>query len=203
MVNYKSIRIINGKPKKVIVDEKGDIVNSNPNNEELRSSISDDEMPKKCIICGSTETYIENSGKHIWHKYKCNGGVWNGRSYLCHKCNHLNWYRDIGIKDYDNTKYMTNVRSGNVDKRKAQGMVIITQAVVAKVLNVNDLNIENDNFGWHIDMKNDDYGNIDVKYSCLANVFIGTLKYELWRFKIGRNINCCTYIEDITRWMCL
>lgn len=35
MVNYKSIRIINGKPKKVIVDEKGDIVNSNPNKEDL------------------------------------------------------------------------------------------------------------------------------------------------------------------------
>lgn len=194
MVNYKSIRIINGKPKKVIVDENGDIINNNPTTEELRLSISDEYIPKRCRICGSTKTYIDNSGKYIWHRYKDKGGVWNGRSYLCHKCNHLCWYKNIGIKDYGDIKYVTNVRSGNIDKSKAQGMVIITQAVVAKVLRINDLNIENDNFGWHVDMKNDIYGNIDVKYSCLAYIIIGTLKYELWKFKIGRNINCCTCI---------
>jgi len=36
MVYYKSVRLINGKPKKVVVDETGKIINNNPSREDLR-----------------------------------------------------------------------------------------------------------------------------------------------------------------------
>lgn len=37
MTKYKSCRIINGKPKNVVIDENGKIINKNPNKEELRN----------------------------------------------------------------------------------------------------------------------------------------------------------------------
>lgn len=36
MTEYKSVRLIDGKPRKVIVDENGNIVNRNPNKDELK-----------------------------------------------------------------------------------------------------------------------------------------------------------------------
>lgn len=37
MTKYKSCRIINGKPRWIIVDDNGDIINAHPSREELKN----------------------------------------------------------------------------------------------------------------------------------------------------------------------
>lgn len=41
---------------------------------------------KKCVKCGSIETYINPEGYDLWARFYDNVGKWDGKSYLCNLC---------------------------------------------------------------------------------------------------------------------
>lgn len=83
MIYYKSLRLINGKPKWAISDENYNIV-QNPTKEQVDLSIDEKDRPKICCVCRGTDTYDH------WFKHRCKKVCCTG--YLCRKC-----YRECGI----------------------------------------------------------------------------------------------------------
>jgi len=121
---------------------------------------------------------------HDIHWLNCECGKDDCTGYICSKC----WIRDYHrLPDSYNSikKSNANIRTGNLDRGTNCGKAIIDQAVVAKVHNIDDLNIKFDNFIYYIDLQHDTYGKIDVKGS--------TLKSDEWYFNNRRKIDCDTY----------
>ena len=79
---YKSIRIIDGKPKCVIVDENGKVINKYPSKEELKLVAKPRKYPTDiCDRCGEN---FSSSGYGAHYKEKIEG-KWTGKL-ICHKC---------------------------------------------------------------------------------------------------------------------
>ncbi len=132
---------------------------------------------RKCAKCG-----IDKTSK--WHREFNNDKNWTGK-YLCNRCfqkSDLNYHYLI-------RKSTTRSRIGYIQKDTRQGMAVMSQAVVAKYFDIEDLNIKMDNFKWYIDMENIGaiYGKIDVKSSKLS-------RDGQWTFQTERKIDCDTYI---------
>lgn len=83
MINYKSMRCINGKPKWVIIDEHYNIINISPTKEILKSTLDERDIIKMCCVCRCTETYDH------WFTHKCD--KIDCTKYLCRTC-----YRESG-----------------------------------------------------------------------------------------------------------
>ncbi len=83
-IYYRSNRLINGKPKNVIVDEYGDII-KNPTGDQVKIAIDDPrtyrQKDKKCCICDIYKNPSEVPNKHYDDK-----GKWDGKSWICKKC---------------------------------------------------------------------------------------------------------------------
>lgn len=47
MIDYKAYRIVNGKPRWIIVDKNGNIINSNPTNEEKKGLEKEEPYDKR------------------------------------------------------------------------------------------------------------------------------------------------------------
>lgn len=58
---------------------------------------------------------------------------------------------------------MRKCRTGELSFNDTLGKVIIYQAVISKVLKIEELNIKMDNFKYYIDMEHDAYGKVDCK----------------------------------------
>jgi hypothetical protein len=143
-----------------------------PTQEEKQRYRNEKFKDRKCCICGK----IESSN---WHKCLCDKVECKG--YICGACY---------VRDYNEfIKSNRLSRTGNVAVGSSQYMTIVSQAVVAKYLNIEDLNIKMDNFEWYIDMENDVYGKIDVKSGRLTIVNI----YDAWEFGINRKIDSHVY----------
>lgn len=179
---YKSIRIIDGKPKWVIVDECNNIINMSPNNEDIKLAIDEKYIPKRCCMCGNTETYIKSNGVPDWRKYP-DVTNWDGKSYSCKKCYGKD-YQKLPDSQNNLIKLLRDFRIGNVKKNSIHGFIIISQAVTAKVLKIEDLNIKMNNFNWYIDMEHEKYRKIDVKSR--------SLNYGMWSFSTRKKIDCDT-----------
>jgi hypothetical protein len=82
-----------------------------------------------------------------------------------------------------------NIRMDNVGINSDKGMYIISQAVVAKTLGIEDLNIKNDNFQFYIDMEHPIYKKIDVKCSSVWH----RRGIGMWTYAVNRKIDCDTY----------
>lgn len=87
-------------------------------------------------------------------------------------------------------KSITDIRIANVEIDSDKGRYIMCQAVVAKTLGIDDLNIKNDNFMWPVDMEHANYGKIDVKCSSLWY----RRDRGMWTYATFRKIECDTYI---------
>lgn len=137
--------------------------------------------------CGNEGTYRNNSGSYFWYTCKC--GNENCTGWLCHK----DYTRRQSHKPggyIDTMKYLTDIRMNNVEIDSDKGRYIICQAVVAKTLEIDDLNMENDNYGWPVDMEHKDYGKIDVKCSSLWY----RRDVAMWTYSTFKKIDCDTYI---------
>lgn len=127
---------------------------------------------RKCCVCGSKETYIKPNGA-------------KDRQSLPDSQNNLR-------------KSTSNYRTGNVSVYDEKGKGIIGQAVSAKTLKIDDLNIIMDNFIYALDIgKHCEYGYIEVKTSALKkgkwqvrsyqtrnfdNILVLCMdEYELWK----------------------
>ncbi len=137
--------------------------------------------------CGKEGTYRNNSGSYFWYSCQCGGKDCTG--WLCHKDYTRRQSRKSG-EYIDMMKSIADIRTSNVKVDNDKGRYIMSQAVVAKILGIEDLNIKNDNFMWPVDMENKNYGKIDVKCS--------SLWYRedrgMWTYSTFKKIDCNTYI---------
>lgn len=199
MVYYKSYRIVDGKPRWVIEDEDGNI-NKSPTKEQLSLAILG-EPPKKCCICGSKNTRIDNSDRNQWFKYygEDTKKDWDGKSWLCSNCYHkiLN---NLPDSHKNIIKSMVKYRNNSLDLDVDTGKGIIGECVVGRVLGIRSC--ENcdilKNYDYHntCDLVhihgiiNKEYGKIDVKTAKLRENPIGHFK---WTFHTYGKVDCNYY----------
>lgn len=136
-------------------------------------------------VCGSDKTYVRPNGNLEWVRHEDEKGIWNGRSYSCKKC-YSNGCQRLPDSYNSVIKNLANFRTGNLGKDSETGKSLIDQAVVSKVLGIEDLNITMNNLEWCIDAQDDVRGKIDVKSSKLGD--------DGWSFGNNRKIECDTYI---------
>lgn len=119
-----------------------------------------------CSVCGSSQTGKGTGGNPDWRRDKYRKGVWDGKSYLCTRCDSKERHK---MPNSANSimKAIANIRTGNLRVDTKTGMSVIDQAVVIKVRGAKDVNIEMDNFDYFIDVIDEQYGKIDVKGSIL------------------------------------
>lgn len=184
-IKYKSIRHINGKLRWIIVDEYDNIINRDPTNEEIKLIIDERHRPKKCCFCRTT-------GDIKYIRHKCDKK--DCTKILCYKC-WDEYYRKNDPGSHPNlVKSITNIRTGNLDRNSELGKSIIDQAVVAKVLSIEDLNIKENNFGYYIDLNHWKLRRIDVKGSIPRCCRTGYSERDKWTFGTRMKIDCDTYI---------
>lgn len=128
---------------------------------------------RKCCVCGEIES-------NNWYICRCCKKDCAG--HVCLACY---------TRDYNDQFVKTNTlcRTGGIIVGSCQYLAIISQAVVAKYLKIDDLNIKMNNFEWFIDMEDEKYGKIDVKSGRLTISRI----YEVWEFGTKRKIDCHFY----------
>jgi hypothetical protein len=168
---YRSARYIKGKVRIVISDENDNIIYENPNNEQIKSAIPDKRRKSKgclerrtCCKCGTDCTHKDSRGVDQWCRYIDDNKCWNGK-WLCFNCNGKIHQKNDYNSQNNLIRSIRNPRINNIKKYSEQGKVVICQAVVAKVCKTEDLNIKMDNYNWHVDIYNSDYGRINVEYS--------------------------------------
>lgn len=161
MMYYKSVRIINGKPKWVIADEYDNMI-EDPTIEQIKAAVLEDTYSyrrqifkkrmkgRKCCICNNYGTRINStSGSPQWHSHICDKK--DCARYICDNC----WGKSYRCSDF---------RSGNLDPDSTSGKGFIAEMIVAKTRNLKNCNIELDNFHATFDLSIDpEYGKLQVK----------------------------------------
>lgn len=158
-MQYKSCRMINGKAKWVIVNGHREIINRNPNTDEIKSLEIDyipDYHPNRCNIeiCDECKKERLVPGKAL--KEYDEEEEWTGR-WLCVKC----WYH-IDYKNRENTqakiiKMLSARRIGNINKEHTNYKGDLFQELTCRwrstvsTIPVEDLNKRLDNYITPID----------------------------------------------------
>lgn len=133
---------------------------------------------RKCCKCEISGNY-----KDIQYKYYDDKWNWDRKSYLCKSC----WDKDPKSNNTRNLiKSMAKCRLIGFDKDSNNGKAIMSQAVIAKFLKVEDLNIKMDNFNYYIDIEYYEHGKIDVKAEAPND-------RDKWGFRTRRKLDCDTY----------
>lgn len=126
---------------------------------------------RKCCICKSYETGMKD-GTPLWLKYRDEKNIWDKKSYLCNKCYGKEWFRKYKSSEI---KSQTYCRSIGFDKCSSQGKSIISEVFMAKVLGINVVSLETDNFCSSIDLEHHHiFGKIQVKVKTFMD------KYDGW-----------------------
>lgn len=107
MIYYKSVRLINRKPRRVISDENYNII-KNPTKEQIKIAIDEQYRPKMCCICDKKESF-PNWYNHRCDKYNCTG-------HICTIC----------YQKYD-PKSSTNLRKRILQERHGMRIMRLTQ----------------------------------------------------------------------------
>lgn len=182
VIFYKSLRIIDSKPKWVIVDEDSNIVDENPTKDQLKMVLIESHKKKafkinyddiKCCICGGDSTYINRNGYPEWRKFP-DVKRWDGKSYLCKSC-YSKEYMKLPDSHHNLMKKVTDFRTGNLGSKTKTGKGFIGEQIVAKVRKLKNCCIETDIFNFKFDLSKDpEYGMIQVKLrvSCYGDWYI-------------------------------
>ncbi len=179
---YKSYRIIGGRPKWVITDEYGKIVDI-PTNEQMKTAIIgySPDPQIRCCICNSDKTSIDRDGYPVWRKYKDEMGNWDKKSYSCHSC-YMDIYNKSANGSHTMMRLLRSVRTGNIYIYGDKGKGLIVEMVVAKVRRLKNINIETDNFNSQLDLSCDnEYGRPQIKGPSLIG--------GIWKVHFGPNFD--------------
>lgn len=176
---YKSLRIYDGKPRWVLTDGQGNIIDTNPDKDQIKLAIIDNSAKKKkCCKCGCDNSF-PNFYNHICDKENCTGS-------LCVNCRRYEYYHKV---ESNMIKLNAQIRNNILDRDVSLSKSIVDQAVVAEYLGVEDLNIKMNNFNYYIDIEHEKHGKVDVKG--------GTLKTSkgsfYWQFGNHNKIEPDTY----------
>lgn len=158
---FRSYRIVDGKPRWVIVNENGKIINKNPNKEELKVLIIEythgNTRKEKynntnmCEFFESNEIRCEEKlYPHNARQFNINGKI----VWYCEK--HGGRYRStLPNGQNDTRKSIADSRTGNLDVNSPSGKGRISEQITCKVYGIKNLNIEYDNFHTPIDHSRD------------------------------------------------
>lgn len=168
-MEYKSIRIIDGKPRLVIVDEDGKIINRNPSKDELIPIVNTEEARRKPLFPFGTKCCVHGEiiiGKGFKYPNKKN---WDGHSFACNTCYQRRYRLDNPdiIKLHNNELHKTSSwENGELDPYSEKGRGYIIEQFVCKPLGVKNLNVEsNTSCAKYDTTKHDIFGNIQIKGS--------------------------------------
>ncbi len=126
-----------------------------------------DHANTKCHICDSKDTYIRPNGDSEWFRYRDENGIWNGKSYMCKSC-YGKLYQKHPNSSNSAKKSVANCRTGQLSIYSETGKGLIYEAVVAKVRNLRNMNIDEDNFRSKFDLSLDpEFGRPQIKGSTL------------------------------------
>lgn len=157
---------------------------------EERQKYRNDKFKKRvCCTCGSKGTYINNNGTPVWNTYIDKDGNWDRKSYTCKECHRkeiLEIERFDPDSHYNFMKSNAKYRVKGFDIDNSRDRFIIFEAVVCKVLGADNLNIDMDNFNLHIDVKDERYRMIDVKWESPDDE-------DDWGFHTRRKWDCDHY----------
>lgn len=179
---YKSLRIVNGKPKWIITDENFNIIRGHTK-EQLKLAILGD-PPKKCCMCGSTGTYTDTYGRSFWRSHKCDNE--NCTKNICNSC-----YMDSPDSILSLIKSMRKRNSKNLRLNDNNGLGQIGECTAANILNIydcDDCDVINNIYNLPYDiyvLKDNIYGTIDVKTASLSD--------GSWYFNSRRKVGCNYY----------
>lgn len=131
------------------------------------------DLKRKCCVCDSSDTYIDNSGVHQWFKYRDEKGNWDRKSYICSRCYYRNHYHNVIKSDPNSTvgtmKSMAKYRNKQLSKYSNIGKGFIGEQIIVNTRGLKNCNIELDNFHSKFDLSVDlEYGNIQVKTASLS-----------------------------------
>lgn len=119
MLTYKSYRIIDGRPRWVILDKDGNIFNRNPTKEQIKLSANKKFIPKAqrvCCICGSDRTFIQTNGTSSWFRDRDGHGDWTGK-WLCNAC-YSKIQRELPNSYHNVMKYLNQISKNEIKMRK-------------------------------------------------------------------------------------
>lgn len=159
---YTSIRLIDDKPRKVIMDKTGNIVNRNPSKEELKDiekekHINARNRLRKHICYNETNTCdkCREEGKEtklitgfVRRQRDKNGEETGG--WTCISC----YQKDYNIRPgcgHDLKKSLRNHRTGNLDPKSTQAKGDMGEELLCRWKGFTNLNKKYDNYNSHID----------------------------------------------------
>lgn len=163
MTRFLSIRIINGKPQKVIVDENGNIINRSPNKDELRGiEVEHYKITKRtrirykigniCPRCIEENNVTEKSVLYIGNvcREKDKDGAETGEC-VCHD----HWARNYQMYSPNSCnnvkKSIANCRTGNQNPNHSNTKGDIDVEVVCELYGWINLNKRYDKYNTEID----------------------------------------------------
>lgn len=150
MTEYKSCRFVDRKPRWIIIDENGNIVNMNPGKDELKDLEEiyiRNKIPKKyngtniCYRCGIS---FDNNRYPFMERDKDGSetGKWD-----CRKC----WRKYDPNSDHNIIKSLSNHRIGNLNPNSDIAKGNNHQELACKLYEWENLNEKYDNYGTPID----------------------------------------------------
>jgi len=138
-----------------------------------------------CCTCGSNETYVDNSGRKVWLKYRGddNKKEWDRKSWLCNKC-HKKIISHLPDSLHNLIKLMRDCRSKDIDLRKFSDLTDrqrgdIIEDIVTMAYNINNYNKETDNYSSPFDATHPEYGKLQIKGASFD------IKRGIWYINIG------------------
>lgn len=158
MVN-KSCRIIDGKARWVIVDDKGKIINKRPGKEDLKSLVIEtlDRKTYNCDECN--EELISGRAYKEYDKE----GRWTYR-WLCMNCWSRHNEKNNPFSKSNIMRSLRDHRIGNLDPNCSSAKGDMFEEITCMVRKVKNLNKENDNYRSPIDHSLDtEYGILQTK----------------------------------------
>jgi len=163
---YKSYRIIDGKPRWVIVDNTGNIINRNPSKEELKGLEKEKYKSQKtnslnynktntCDRCRDkdikTELHPGNARRELNKE-----GDWTGR-WLCPKCK-ADYYNNLPDSSNNIKKSLRYHRTENLDKNSGHAKGDDFEELTHRWKGVKILGKENDCYNGPLDHSIDSEG---------------------------------------------
>lgn len=176
-MKYKSYRIVGNKPRWVVVDNNGKILNNNPLKEELKNlenapyvrnivtRVIHYNKTNTCDRCKENNKETKLVPTKTYKEYD-DGGNWTNR-WLCQNCWHNDYNKKPGSYQYM-MKSLGDRRIGNQDQNHTNVIGDNFEKLSEIVFSATNLNKTNDNFNYPIDHLNNELGYFQTK-GCTYN----------------------------------
>lgn len=146
-MKYRSYRIIDGKPRWVIIDGEGRVVDRNPSKEELKLYQVQNFKHNETNICSRCKKEKLVSEKAL-REYDTKGNL-TGR-WICFKC-HMKEQNNKPYSYKNLIKQMAGRRIGNSDLDHTSVLGDMCEDLSCKLFGAKNFNKENDNYRTPID----------------------------------------------------